>query len=143
MTQPTATTAGDVTDCTLWDGAVNSKGYGCVSVNGKSQLVHRVVYAQTHGPIPVGQQIDHTCHNEDPTCAGGVACLHRRCYDVTHLEAVTPRENVNRAGHGSQTHCRRGHPLSGSNLYVHTHGSRPPTRDCLTCREARDSGRRR
>jgi hypothetical protein len=30
--------------CWTWQNCTNSKGYGCVGVNGKSRLVHRVAY---------------------------------------------------------------------------------------------------
>jgi hypothetical protein len=40
------------TDCIVWTGAQNNKGYGCFGINGKSQLAHRLVWEEAHGPIP-------------------------------------------------------------------------------------------
>jgi hypothetical protein len=49
-----------------------------------------------------------------------------------HLEAVTQAEN-NRRMQARKTHCSKGHPLFGDNLY-----SAPGTthRECRTCRKA-------
>lgn|SRR5438270_7935452 len=66
-------------ECWPWRGCVQSKGYGCVG----RDLVHRVVYTITHGPIPDGLTIDHLCRN-------------RRCANPAHLEAVTMKENYER-----------------------------------------------
>lgn len=51
----------DDTDCWLWTGCLNSCGYGCWAVNGKSQLTHRLAYEALVGPIPEGLTIDHLC----------------------------------------------------------------------------------
>lgn len=38
-----------------------------------------------------------------------------------------------------KTHCKRGHPLTGDNVYIHP--SQPGARDCRTCRALRESAR--
>jgi hypothetical protein len=53
-----------VTDtCWLWNGAVNTKGYGHIrgDNNGPLLSVHRVAYEGLIGPIPEGLEIDHLC----------------------------------------------------------------------------------
>lgn len=74
----------EVSDCNLWFGAVQSKGYPSVGkpgVRGRTMLLHRKVYEAAHGPIPTGVQIHHTCGN-------------KRCIRLEHLEAVTALEHA-------------------------------------------------
>ncbi|WP_147425398.1 hypothetical protein [Bailinhaonella thermotolerans] len=91
------------------------------------------------GPIPDGQEIDHLCHDPD-VCEPGGACPHRRCGNPRHLQAVSRPINNLRSGsptaiNARKTHCWRGHPLWGANLYRPP--SRPQQRDCETCRRIR------
>ena len=73
-------------ECWLWTGSKNGSGYGYVCVDGKTKKAHRVAYELAFGPIPVGAQIDHTCHT-------------RSCVNPDHLRPVTPKQNQeNRAG---------------------------------------------
>jgi hypothetical protein len=53
-------------DCWEWQAAVNSQGYGCISIMSKSQLAHRVSHELNIGPIPAGMLICHKCDN--PLC---------------------------------------------------------------------------
>jgi hypothetical protein len=90
------------TGCWVWQGYINPEGYGGVFVVNKGQPggagpAYRMGYQLLIGPIPEGLHLDHTCHTEDPTCGGGRTCLHRRCVNPSHLDPVTPRENVHRS----------------------------------------------
>lgn len=120
--------------CWLWT-ASTTDGYGQMKVNGKYFRAFRLAYELFVGAVPEGLQLDHLCHTADETCAGGETCIHRRCCNPEHLEPVTVRENLLR-GRGfnsvnaAKTHCLRGHPLSGDNLYIEPKGSR----SCKTCR---------
>jgi hypothetical protein len=71
-------------DCIEWAGARNTEGYGYVQVGPKLLRAHRVAYERERGPIPAGLVIDHLCGNPP-------------CVNVSHLRAVSNRENV-RAG---------------------------------------------
>lgn len=104
--------------CWLWLAGADQYGYGKFHLNGKKITAQRASYILHVGDIPQGHEIDHLCKN--PTCV-----------NPDHLRAVTKSENLSgrRSFNGSLTHCRRGHPLSGSNLRVETNGARR----CLAC----------
>lgn len=117
-----------VTDdgCWIWQGTHQQKGYGMRWDAAVKRMVylHRVNYEHFVAPIPDGYQIDHLC--KTPPCC-----------NPTHLEAVTPRENMLRsdspaARQAQQTHCKNGHPFAGDNLRIERDGRRK----CKTC--ARD-----
>lgn len=76
--------------CWLWIGALTPNGYPQLRLgDGHLCLAHRFSYELVNGAIPDGLQVDHTCHGADPSCPGGFSCVHRRCVNPTHLEAVT------------------------------------------------------
>lgn len=79
--------------CFIWP----QKGRGLIWVNCKVKKVYRVAWEIWIGPIPIGYDIDHLCHNI-------------RCYNIFHLEPVTHKENTNR-GFNKTTHCKYGHKL--------------------------------
>ena len=106
--------------CWIWIGHVTSGGYGEIMVSAKESprkdYVHRWVYQELVGAIPKELQIDHLCRN-------------RRCVYPAHLELVTSRQNTLRgnapaAANAHKSHCLRGHPLSGDNLYLSPSGGR-------------------
>lgn len=90
-------------DCWHWTGSLHTNGYGC---HAQGQA-HRVVYEEVVGPIPDGLDLDHVCHNVDPTCPGGHECMHRRCVNPDHLEPVDRGTNMLRANARvpKPTHC--------------------------------------
>lgn len=121
--------------CLLWTGALDGRGYGRFRIGVKPHLAHRLVYKVIGGmTIPEGMTLDHGCHSADPDCAGGEACLHRRCVEPDHMVPMPIGENVllgrgPSAENARKTHCLRGHPLSGANLRVSPSGRRV----CRTC----------
>lgn len=52
--------------CWVFTGARDSKGYGQIGVAGRTVRAHRLAWELTHGPIPEGQDVLHTCDN--PPC---------------------------------------------------------------------------
>lgn len=86
--------------CWLWTGSNNGVGYGEIRIKGKKFYTHRLSYEWSKGKIPKGYQIDHLCRV--PACC-----------NPEHLEAVTPKVNVNRGNtakpHFIKTHCVNGH----------------------------------
>jgi hypothetical protein len=67
--------------CWLWTGGQVEGGYGCVSVNGKTQRSHRVAYELWVAPLASHSVVHHTCSV-------------RLCVNPAHLQAVTAQENV-------------------------------------------------
>lgn len=112
--------------CWLWAKSCNQKGYGKVwnKASKKLEMAHRFMYEALVGEIPEGFILDHLCRV-------------RRCINPKHLEPVTNRENILR-GEGiaavniKKTHCKRGHLLSGTNVYMFRN-----KRICRTCNSAR------
>jgi hypothetical protein len=59
--------AEDITACVLWPFAVNGRGYPCISVNGASKLVTRIVMERVSGaPLSNDELMCHTC--DTPRC---------------------------------------------------------------------------
>lgn len=106
--------------CWVWTGCVNSRNYGCVSVDGKVILTHRAAYVAYKGEIPEGFHVDHLCFNT-------------KCCNPIHLEAVTPKVNSERSRPATKTYCVNGHPLAGENLQLKPRSSGGYQRQCRVC----------
>lgn len=75
--------------CWLWTGSCNrASGYGQVSYQGKTDLVHRVAFKLLVGEIREGFQVRHTDLRR---------CRHTRCCNPNRLEAVIKEESVARS----------------------------------------------
>lgn len=112
-------TKDEATDCWLWTGALNSRGYGCWGVQGVSHLTHRLAYEALVGPIPDRLTLDHLCRV-------------KACCNPAHLEPVTAAENIRRAG-AAITHCPQGHEYTPDNTLTNGNGNR----HCRECQNAR------
>ena len=112
--------------CWEWLGSKTADGYA--HIGGGREYGGRVVKAVivawefAHGKrMPKGYEPDHLCRN-------------RGCVRPSHVEAVTKKVNILRgvgptAQNAKKTHCKRGHPLSGKNLFRHKDGRR----ECREC----------
>lgn len=67
-------------DCVFYKGR-NRGYYRQVSLNGKLCGAHRLVYTMSHGPIPEGMVVRHTCDNP-------------ACENPNHLIIGTQRDNI-------------------------------------------------
>lgn len=115
-------------NCWFWTGNKTKWGYGQVT-RGSRKNAHRWLWEHTNGPVPEGFVLDHTCHNIDSNCAGGVTCRHRACVNLTHLEVVTHRINLLRgkgvtARNAAAVECPRGHPYDETNTKIRSNGYR-------------------
>lgn len=112
-------------DCWTWTAVKNNKGYGQISLGGRSGplvLAHRASWELHNGPIPVGMTLDHLCRN-------------RSCVNPQHLEPVTHATNVKRgdagAIHAAKTHCPSRHPYDAENTHLYD-----GRRYCKACNRA-------
>lgn len=111
--------------CIEWTGAVDRRdGYGrFYDGSGNTRTAYGFAWSYYCGEVPKDMVLDHECRN-------------RKCVNVDHLRPVSNTFNV-MSGVGVtainawKTHCKRGHPLDGENLYVTPTGGR----DCRTCRQ--------
>lgn len=118
----------NIDGCWVWK-TTQANGYGRVTINGKRQLAHRVMYEMLVGSIPHGMELDHICRN-------------RSCANPEHLEAVTHAENVRRGMSPRIVAWRAGTCEKGhSNRYVDASG-KTVCRDCRN-RRKRDAKSRR
>jgi hypothetical protein len=68
--------------CWEWQGSVfKNTGYGCITINSKPCLAHRVSYEQSYGEIPNKLMILHKCNN-------------KLCINPEHLYAGTHNDNM-------------------------------------------------
>jgi hypothetical protein len=108
--------------CWRWTGYQTPEGRGVINFSSGKVFAYRLAYELLVGPIPEGLTIDHLCVNPN-------------CVNPAHLEPVTLGENSLRgsgpaAQNKRKTHCHKGHPLSGDNLY-NKPGGRRQCRRCI------------
>jgi len=122
------------TGCWLWTASLLVTGYGRFYVsNGiKEWYAHRASYRIFRKKkIPSSSEMHHVC-------------FRRNCVNPYHLRVVSHRQNVHLGPNhcALKTHCKRGHPLSGSNVVVSIQLARKRwwvrKRICKTCRRMRD-----
>lgn len=107
-------------DCWLWPFGKTGKGYGAVWVDNTTKDAHLVAYQiryPSYIEIRIGLHLDHLCRNT-------------ACFNPSHLELVTPKENTNRGKrfNSEKTHCKRGHEFTEENTYRYKN-----SRKCRKC----------
>jgi len=71
----------DENSCWMWQGHVMSNGYGALTVEGKSKMVHRLSYEYHIGEIPKGLMVCHKCNV-------------KLCLNPDHLYVGTHNDNM-------------------------------------------------
>lgn len=111
-------------NCLVWTGYKDAKGYGRMHANGRNGAkTHRVIYEELVRPLVGDETIDHLC-------------FVKACQNVEHMEPVTRVENSIRGAERNpvvlarraMSECSKGHAFTEANTYVH--GGR---RICITC----------
>lgn len=102
--------------CWVWLGGAIGKGYGGYSINRRARTAHRLAFLDADGTLTSEKpNALHVCHN-------------RKCVNPAHIYAGNQKTNMEdavKAGrlnpgggrNAKKTHCPKGHPLSGENLY--------------------------
>lgn len=135
--------------CWHYTGKITVNGYGEFS-HGlgkagrfKKAPAHRVVYLWYKGAIPDGYVVDHMCHNEAlAECTDPKVCLHKRCVNPGHLQAITYSQNSKLGApisYDNRTHCLHGHELTEDNIGWRIQSKSPTSpkvRFCRTCVKA-------
>jgi len=111
-----------LTGCWIWRGSFGA-GYPQISYWGRLHVgAHVVSYTEFVGAIPVGHEIDHLCFNT-------------RCVNPAHLDAVTPKINVQRRW-AALPYCRNGHLRTFDNTILVAKENGRTSRVCRECRAA-------
>lgn len=111
-------------ECLVWTGCTDPKGYGRVTVDGKTRLVHRVVWQEQVGPIDQ-YLLMHSCDN--PSCCN---LDHLNPGTIAHNTADMYAKGRERPPWRGVTECKRGHAFDGANTYITPDGRR----QCRSCR---------
>ena len=110
--------------CWLWIRSKSHDGYGWASLKDKTYQAHRLVYRLICGEVNDGLVIDHLCRV-------------RHCVNPSHMECVTPAENLLRSEltQSGMTRCKNGHEFG-------VIGGKVKQRRCIECRDAYIESRR-
>lgn len=82
--------------CWLWTARCFPKGYGQFAINSRPALAHRIAWELTHGAVPAGLVVMHTCDNPP-------------CCNPAHLRPGTQSQNiVDSVTKGRHRTCRQG-----------------------------------
>ena len=111
----------DLGNCWIWTGQKYQKGYGHFHYRRDGKQVHVGAHCFSVPDVPSGMQRDHLC-------------LNKGCVRPSHIEVVTPSENMRRAYANKPrvTHCPRGHEYTPENTFWKL----GKWKVCITCRRA-------
>lgn len=88
---------GNVTECWLWAGNRNNKGYGTMGLLGRPVLAHRIAFRLASGSIPDGLCVLHSC--DTPLCCNpGHLRLGTQADNLADMTAKGRRASLSRPG---------------------------------------------
>lgn len=102
-------------DCWIWIGGLNSKGYGCLSVEGKIESASHVSWELNFGPIPDGFDVLHKC--DTPRCVNP-----DHLFLGTHTDNMQDKVKKGRHHNSIITHCPRFHEYTVENTKINKNG---------------------
>lgn len=109
--------------------ALRGRGKGLSYIKRDGRHEHRIVAEQKLGrPLLPNEIAHHVDENKRNNAADNIDVLPSRA-EHTRLHSIGKKHPV-------KTHCKRGHELSGDNLYVNPCGGR---RVCIACRREYDN----
>ena len=120
-----------VTGCWEWTAGRNALGYGQLYFKGFRSAATRIIYCAIHGPFDSALDVCHSCDNP-------------LCVNPEHIRVDTHRNNLRDASKRKRlngqwkTHCKRGHPLSGDNLYIDPSSGFRQCKACCRERQRRE-----
>jgi hypothetical protein len=91
---------GHPSECWEWQGARFRTGYGRLSYNASEVSAHRMAYRLTHGPIPPGMMVCHSCDNPP-------------CVNPAHLSLGSCKDNLREASSKGR--------MGGEHSHAHLH----------------------
>lgn len=122
-------------DCWEWQSYTTYQGYGQFYLAGRQYRASRVSYVLAGNDLGLDQVVCHRCDN--PPCVNPNHLFAGSVQDNIIDAATKGRKSGPNVGRGktnrAKTHCPRGHPYSGDNLYLSPKGAR----FCRECRRQR------
>jgi hypothetical protein len=120
--------------CWLWTGTPDVNGYGKLwwfDHTNKGKFAHRISWELHNGPIPDGLFVLHSCDN--PPCVNPKHLFLGTQLDNMRDMVAKGRDRNPAAINRAKNQCKRGHDLTGQNLYIRKLGDREH-RQCRECR---------
>lgn len=135
---------GPLGKCWVWTANINERGYGTFTCRDRSQYAYRLAWEQCTGQRNTDKPLSH----HSTVGRRGHWVLHHRCENPACVRPRHIQQTSNKANclmgrsfaaiNARKTHCNKGHPLIGDNLYPGRY------RRCKTCTRDRNNacGRR-